>query len=429
MGSEQAPSRDPVLRQNHSQQDARQHSQQTRHKRQRKQPQSGHWEFQSPLAIYIHHLGSWLHEASNQVAVALGAVLVGASCVWDGPTIWHTLFVSLFALTAAGITCYEAHAHSLGPNLPSLALLMVQAAAAAGLAAHVGFEGFQVLFGAGVGFACAYGSPGDWARRLDDSYPGVALLWYQTGAFLGFLVYTVYRKPALAMLAPLLGGLLLVSGLGSLVGRLVPMVWLPPARAPWLHATEALLGEAGAGVLAVHSGLALLGAVVYGYSQRRWAAVACPVGSIGVAALVASTGLGCKALPSAVECPPWLEPLEHWQWTACGCGLWALLAALSSWYQIGKLGCWRPQGLWWNARDTVGQRSNNCQGEEETPCASTRTYALINNDERDQSRASLLNSSNRLTSQRSLRSAAGAAPDASTASYSPFHGEAQRLGH
>merc|ERR1719379_2007808 len=95
---------------------------------------------------------------------------------------------------------------------------MAHVAAAVSLVVHVGFEGFQVLFGGLLGLLGAYTFSPE-LKSLDESLPGVALLWYQCGAVAGCLVYTVWRKPVLALLAPLLGGLLVASGSAVLLGR------------------------------------------------------------------------------------------------------------------------------------------------------------------------------------------------------------------
>lgn len=64
------------------------------------------------------------------------------------------------------------------------------------------------------------------------------------GAF-GVWIFTAWRRPLLATLAPLGGSYLVVTGLGFLLSRGLSVPLLPPQDAPWAAGAKVLLGPLG----------------------------------------------------------------------------------------------------------------------------------------------------------------------------------------
>merc|ERR1712048_681625 len=52
---------------------------------------------------------------------------------------------------------------------------------------------------------------------------------------------------------------------------------------------------------------------------------------------IVSTGVLCKLPWHGQRCPIWLECKAEWQWSLCGGFAWAILTAVSAWYQLGSL--------------------------------------------------------------------------------------------
>jgi len=316
----------------------------------------------SPLATYARGFSEGLRKAEHQTLVAGVAVLVGVACAWNGPAIWRALFTATAAALAASVAHSEAKAWNLAPNHVSEWMMMLQAACFAALAVHSGFEGFQVLLGGALGALGAYGL-GGWARVADDSAPGIALLWYETGAVAGLLLYTVWRRSLLAVLAPLLGAFLVTSGVGvvvssiasamSLRGKSKELVaaLLPPEHAPWLDVASAILGEAASLVVAVHCSFALLSALFHSTIRSPLVSVSCLFVGMMIVGLTISAGFGCKAVLAFGkrdgDCPSWLPPAQDaWSWwPVVGGFLWAALTAATAWRQLNSLDAEEPAGF------------------------------------------------------------------------------------
>lgn len=317
----------------------------------------------SPIAIYFNSLSKWLKDAGHfwQFTICLGACFTGVAVALDGPKIWRVLFTFLAACGAAGVTHHEANLWQLAPNLISDIVLMGQAFFAAGLAVHVGFEGSQVLFGVLLGLVGAYGI-GDWARDLEPNAPGLCLLWYEVGAVLGFLLYTLWRKAVLSTLAPMLGSFLVTTGSITLLSRGVHMALgsdsheeskvpiFPAPGAPWVEAATSLLGNAGSQALTVHCACALFATFMHGSFESRPLTVGVLVLSILVAA-ISAVGDGCQAWPAGIEangvaCPAWLKSVKHPAWPVFGSVLWATGTGLAAWLQLGRLEEWEEDNFW-----------------------------------------------------------------------------------
>jgi len=183
------------------------------------------------------------------------------------------------------------------------------------------------------GIRYSYGC-GGWARSLDEHVAGIALLWYTIGAVLGALVLTVWQRPVLVTLGPLLGGFLMTTGLvcmASMVARAAKVdesVLLPALDEPWVHIARDLLFAMGPAALAAHGACAVAATVVYRATDaddRRIPAVCCLVACIIVTGVIA-----------AVD--------TNW-WMVCACIVWACLSGLSTYHQLGFLQGWVPKSL------------------------------------------------------------------------------------
>jgi len=201
------------------------------------------------------------------------------------------------------------------------------------VAVQAGFDGFQVLFGTAVGCLGCYGC-GGWARSFDEHVPGIALLWYSIGALLGALVLTVWQRPVLVTLGPLLGGFLMTTGvvcMACCVARATNVTGptlLPVLDEPWVDIARDLLFAMGPAALAAHATCAVAATAVYRATDaddRRFPAVCCLVACIIITAVIA-----------AVE--------SSW-WMMCASIVWAALSGLSTYRQLGFLQGWVPTSL------------------------------------------------------------------------------------
>jgi len=285
----------------------------------------------SPVAVYLRSLYKGFSGYRHQAIIAAVALAVGALCSWDGPRVWQALFTATMVAAATSLARIESEAWKL--DMVSELLLMFQAAFATGVAIQSGFDGFQVLFGTVVGFMGCYGI-GEWARGVDHYVNGFALLWYTVGAMLGALVLTIWQRPVLVTLGPLLGGFLVTSGLESMACLIAGAVSksdiavLPKLHEPWIHIARDLLFMIGPGALAFHGACAVLATIVYRTTvedDRRFPAVCCLVASIVVAATVAA--------------------VKGTWWVVCACLVWAVTTGLATYRQLGMLQDWVPKTL------------------------------------------------------------------------------------
>jgi len=286
----------------------------------------------SPVAVYLRSLYKGFSEYRHQAIIAAVALAVGALCSWDGPRVWQALFTATMVAGATSLARIESEAWEL--DMFSELLLMFQAAFATGVAIQSGFDGFQVLFGTVVGFVVCYGI-GGWARQVDHWGVTVfALLWYTAGAMLGALVLTIWQRPVLVTLGPLLGGFLVTTGLECMACLIAGAVSkkqvsvLPPFHEPWIHIARDLLFVLGPGAFAFHGACAVIATIVYRVTvedDRRFPAVCCIVAFIVVAAIMAAVN-------------------GNW-WVVCACLLWLVTTGLATYRQLGLLADWVPRTL------------------------------------------------------------------------------------
>jgi len=285
----------------------------------------------SPVTVYLRSLYKSFREYHHQVVIALVALVIGSLCAWNGLQVWQAIFTATMVAAATSLAHMEADAWRF--NLVSKLLLMFQAAFATGVAVQVGFDGFQVLFGTAMGFLGCYVC-GGWARSFDEHIPGIALLWYSIGAVLGALVLTVWQRPVLVTLGPLLGGFLMTTGMvcmACVVARATNVaepILLPALDEPWVHIARDLIFAMGPAALAAHAACAVAATVVYratAADDRRFPAVCCLV-----ACVIVTAAFG------AVE--------NSW-WMVCASFVWAALSGLSTYRQLGFLQGWGPKSL------------------------------------------------------------------------------------
>lgn len=283
----------------------------------------------SPVGVYLNRVKRDLRSSSYQWAIAAIALAVGAFCIWNGPKTWQALFTAAMVGAATILARIQAEAWEL--DLVSELLLMFQVAFAMGAAVQSGFDSLQLLFGAGVGFLGCY-SCGGWARSVDAMLPGFALFWYSIGAVLSALVLIVWQEPVLVTLGPLVGGLLVVTGLWCLVGVAVagapgPSALPPPHRACMDVASD-ILFPVGAAALAIHGCCAIVTTLVYksgSGDERRLRAAVCLVGGI----LISAAAAGAQGS----------------MWLAGQCAMWAVFSSVYAYDQLGLLQPWTARSL------------------------------------------------------------------------------------
>ncbi|CAE7376833.1 unnamed protein product [Symbiodinium natans] len=289
----------------------------------------------SPVLTYASHVSTWLAKSPHQAGIAVGAIIVGLLCAWDGPRVWQVLVITASSLGAAWLVHFEAVHKNMAPNLFAELLLMLATTSTVAMAMHIGFEGSQVLVGSFVGFvAAAYCS--DWARTVDANIPGIALLWYCSGAILGTWVLLACRRALLSTVAPLFGSYLVVSGLGSLLSHVVSLPGLPQ-QGVWSLDAVVLLGPAGTQALVWHGVCALL-AVSSHRAGRPILALALLVSYAAFVALGALlAGIQCHAKGKRADgtpCPAFLAVPGQWRWQLAGCTAWVILTVVSGWKQL-----------------------------------------------------------------------------------------------
>eukprot|EP00913_Durusdinium_trenchii_P026452 g24818.t1 len=255
--------------------------------------------------------------------------------------LWENIVIAGISLGTAWLVHFEAEHWNLAPNLIGQLLLMLAAGGTAALAAHSGFEGSQVLIGAVLGFLGAvYCGIASWAQSADGALPGFALSWYCAGSAFGVWVFTSWRKPLLATLAPLFGSYLVVTGIGSLLSHSLDLPVLPQHGAPWSLGALVLLGPLGLSALPWYGACALLAASLHG-CKRPTIAVMVLVAYIVLVALGALVaGMECHRdgkRSDGSDCPKMLAVPGQWKWQLLGCSAWAVLAAWCGYRQLSAL--------------------------------------------------------------------------------------------
>eukprot|EP00931_Biecheleriopsis_adriatica_P060223 TRINITY_DN36145_c0_g1_i1.p1 TRINITY_DN36145_c0_g1~~TRINITY_DN36145_c0_g1_i1.p1 ORF type:complete len:610 (+),score=128.59 TRINITY_DN36145_c0_g1_i1:114-1943(+) len=298
---------------------------------------------QSPAAEYALSLGTWLRQSPYQVWIALGTLVSGTICAWDGPGVWHVLFISGAAIGAAGLVHFEVQAKGLAPNVFAETVLIITSAAVAALAAHSGFDGSQILLGAALGLLGAI-SWGDLPRSWDGAIPAmdISAFWYCLGASFGAWAFLFWQRPLLATMGPLFGCFLAVTGVSFLASKALAasgskeVSFLPMSDESWAEGAFVLLGIQGLQACSSHACCALLAALLE-TCRRRALALCVLVAYVVLTALTAAAaGLRCHQHEEeeSSKCSAGLAVPGRWQWQLSGCLLWATFAAFCGWRQL-----------------------------------------------------------------------------------------------
>jgi hypothetical protein len=177
------------------------------------------------------------------------------------------------------------------------------------------------------------------AHKLDSYYPGLALIWYNAGALFGIFLAAFWRRPVLAALSPLLGGLLVSSGIGVLMGRLLALAetkmspvppWLtqvkgffPSEASTWLMSFTSLLGRKPSMTIALQCGCSFLGLVLYRLTKRKhWPMVLFVVVGVVASLVLGAFNMGCQL--TKMSCPN-----NQWKWLVTGGFVWFSTAICS----------------------------------------------------------------------------------------------------
>lgn len=290
----------------------------------------------SPIMEYTSSFDHWLRTSEQQVFIALAAIMLGLICACVGQMMWRALFTVVMALVGAAIVYYEAEALPLAASTSAHRMIATEAFFFIGFAVHVGFEGSQVLAGAVLGFWGAYAIPFVPAS-LDNLSPELALMWYVGASLLGCLIFALLRRWVLAAVSPLLGGLLVSSAFGLLVGRgidrFAPRVatqWFPAADEPWINAMTNLLGNAPAPCFVLQCGFSILGTLAFHKLQRKLPALALAMLGIIMSMSFGAWSMGCQL---SMGCPSGTP----WRWLLVGSFLWLIIVLSSMSHQLGVL--------------------------------------------------------------------------------------------
>ncbi|CAL1134985.1 unnamed protein product [Cladocopium goreaui] len=294
----------------------------------------------SPFLRYVKHFDRWLSESPYQASIAVGALLCGGLCSWNGPKLWELIVITCFSLSAVWLVRFEAERRQLAPNWLAEILLMAVTGCTVALSVHSGFEGSQVLIGSVLGFLAAVYCGVANLTQAAGFLHGMTLTWYLTGSAFGVWVFTAWRQPLLATLAPLSGSYLVVVGLGFLMAKGFHSSLLPRHDEPWSSAALVLLGPLGLHSLPWHGACALLAASLHRCRRQIFAVLVLVAYVILVALGALVAGLDCKSdgkRSDGTDCPQALAVPGKWQWQLLGCSLWAVLAAWSGYRQLSAL--------------------------------------------------------------------------------------------
>jgi len=178
-------------------------------------------------------LRSWLGAAPYQRCFAGIAGVVGVLSALDAVAFGRLFIIVFAALVGGTIAFFEVG--SFGAAIGSWGPVCVglEGAAFAASAAIFGFDGFRLVVGGGFGLLIArvVRNFGLCKSRDDD------IIWYSVAAFVGAAVLFAGQKNALAVLGPLVGGLMVASSVAFFVGD------ASAASTPWFDFLLALLGE------------------------------------------------------------------------------------------------------------------------------------------------------------------------------------------
>jgi len=294
--------------------------------------------------------------------MALGIVMVGC-----GSMIWPYFFSFVVGVGGACFVLYEDQTiPKLAPGLPGDVVLALQAGVTLFLAVYLGFEGSQVILGSMIGLASAYVADVT-VLHLQDVSPYASFGLSCFGAAFGVIVFHGYcRQSILATMSPLFGGLLFVTGAGTVLAQFGILPFLSP-QLVWIDATKALFGSAGATHLVVQGICAILSSIIasLGGANRVNVAVI-PMGlGLSLGTFASATGLGCGLLHN---CPPWLSPAANPAWPLLGGLAWTAAACSGAILQLRNVASTSYEELLRKERSATRARKGT------TAAANTSSY-------------------------------------------------------
>jgi hypothetical protein len=285
-----------------------------------------------PLIVFITDTYTWLGEpTSPQAIIGLAAILLGLFFSFCGEKVWQYLFAVLAGAVGACFVLYmDETIPEIVPGEIGNYCLATQVGLTLAIAAHMGFEGTQVIFGTLVGLAYAIATE-PLVHSVKSKYTFFA--WCCAGAALGVLCFTAFRSSILALLTPFFGGLFVVSGGFTVLAHLGVVGFLSPELI-WIEALASHFGNGGTAILAGQILLVVLGAAAFKAKPDPKVGAAPLLIGIVFGALATSTGFGCSLLHN---CPAWLEPVKAWQYPVLGNLAWLVLAGAGACVQLNMV--------------------------------------------------------------------------------------------
>jgi len=182
-------------------------------------------------------LNDWLRTCEYQFVIAAVAGILGLFSVWDAWIFSRGFAIGYVALVVGMATSWQVNAHNaLESQLGSCGPWAVglEAAFVTAVACHIGFEGFQLMFGAALGLVMAH-----WASGIvmaDSWAPVLSLMWYAMWGLSIVILIVVGQRRALALLGSFVGGLLFASLIGYMV-----VSFLAADVPTWIDFTDAVV--------------------------------------------------------------------------------------------------------------------------------------------------------------------------------------------
>lgn len=302
----------------------------------------------SPVLFFVGDLSNWLHDpASPQIFIAIISSILGLCLCGCGSMIWRGFCALCIAAAGGCFVLYENESiPHLTPGLVGNGVLATQVALTLFFAVYLGFEGSQVILGSALGIAFARATD-VMLLTVEDKAPFASFAWSCICAALGALLLQAWcRQTILATVAPLVGGLLVVSGSGTILAQCGALAKLSP-DVIWLHAAGALLGNAGYGLFTLQCMLCMLSSAIFaiknGGEKQDSARLATPSPGLALipmglglffGSLSTATGLGCTLIH---KCPSWLTPAKEPFWPLVGGLAWMVVSLLGAFVQLSSL--------------------------------------------------------------------------------------------
>lgn len=291
--------------------------------------------------------------ASPQILIAVAAIVLGLFFCCCASMIWPVFFSMLVAAAGACFILYDSKTvPELTPQPYGNIVLATQTGITLFLATYIGFEGAQVIFGSCLGLATAH-TTDVMLLSLQAKVPFASFAWSCTCAALGVIIFhDLCRQTVLATLAPLIGGLLVVSGAGTVAAQSGALPALSPNEV-WIDALCSLFGDVGPLLFVAECFFCVLSSALYACKKQQHEKYGptmypqaglsiCPmVFGLVIGAVVTLTGLSSRPLSctatSGKQCPPWRTPVKNHAWPAMAGLAWVVISSSGSMIQLYNL--------------------------------------------------------------------------------------------